>query len=116
MQKSIQRLQNLGLPIAMEDIAGQTDAELSQQLSTKDALIERKEAQVERIQADMNERIRQLAEELTESRRGSEGAAERHDTIVLTLTQQLDHANLQLEDLRQARSKRWWQRLFRQKG
>ena len=32
VQKSIQRLQNLGLPIAMEDIAGQTDAELSQQL------------------------------------------------------------------------------------
>ncbi len=52
-----------------------------------------------------------LLTELVETRRSAEEASKRHDTIVLHLTQQLEHAHLQLEDLR--RKPAWWRRAFR---
>ena len=54
-----------------------------------------------------------LLTELAETRRAVEDASKRHDTIVLHLTQQLEHAHLQLEDLRQKST--WWRRVLKRK-
>lgn len=57
--------------------------------------------------------IDKLLTELVETRRAVEDASKRHDTIVLHLTQQLEHAHLQLEDLRQKST--WWRRVLKKK-
>ena len=54
--------------------------------------------------------IEQLTGELTESHQVTENGSLRHDTIVLQITQQLDRAHMQIEDLRQKRS--WWRQMF----
>ncbi len=82
----------------------------TQALHILDRQLEQKDAQIQRIQTDLNEQIRQLTGELSASRRGTEDAGKRSDMIVAQMTQQLDRAALQLEDLRQKRS--WWQRVF----
>ena len=62
------------------------------QLQAKDMQLERKDAQLVQLQEALSEQ------------------SKRHDTIVLQMTQQLDRANLMLEDMRH---RAWWQRLFR---
>jgi hypothetical protein len=64
---------------------------LRDELSTKNSQLDRKETQLEQLQADNSEQ------------------SKRHDMIVAQMTQQLERANLQLEDMRQRPS--FWQRL-----
>ena len=71
---------------------------LTEQLQTKDAQLQRKDEQLEALQT-----------ELSEARRGSEEAAKRSDMLLAQMTQQLDRAHLQLQDLRGCRTV--WQRI-----
>jgi DNA repair exonuclease SbcCD ATPase subunit len=68
-------------------------------------LLNEKEALVEQLKSEI-EHLRQV---LAETQRQLEESSSRSDTIILQLTQQLDRAHLQLEDLRQRRSV--WQRM-----
>ena len=68
---------------------------LRDELSTKNTQIDRKETQLEQLQSDISEQ------------------SKRHDMIVAQMTQQLERANLQLEDMRQRPS--FWQRLVGRK-
>jgi antitoxin component of RelBE/YafQ-DinJ toxin-antitoxin module len=69
---------------------------LHSQLHVKDMQLERYQGQLEAFQMQLGEQ------------------SKRHDTIVLQMTQQLDRANLQLEDLRQKQG--WFKRLFGKDG
>ena len=60
--------------------------------------------------SNQHDQIRQLTQELFDARQSTDEASRRHDTIVLQMTQQLNQAQMQLEDLRHRPS--WWQRLF----
>jgi len=53
-----------------------------------------------------------LRQELTAVRQTLDESVKRHDTIVLSITQHLEQANLQLEDLRARHNRSWWQKLF----
>jgi hypothetical protein len=57
--------------------------------------------------------VRAAAEE---SAQHAASASERADTIVLSLTQQLDRSTLQLEDLRQTDQRSLWARLFKRES
>ena len=61
------------------------------------------------LRQQLAERDRQI-QTLTDDLRVSN---QRHDTIVMQLTQQLDRAHIQIEDMRHRRP--FWKRLFRQK-
>ena len=65
---------------------------LTDQLQVKDEYLREKDRQIERLQSDLSEQ------------------SKRHDTIVLQMTQQLDRANVQIEDLRV--KKPFFQRVF----
>jgi len=67
------------------------------QLEQKDKQLEEKDKQIER-----------LHEELTETHRNSADASQRHDTIVLQLTRQLEQSQRMLE----AHQEPWYRRLF----
>ena len=47
-----------------------------------------------------------------ETQRAAEDASKRHDTIILQMTEQLDRANLQIEDMRPKQNVNWWTRMF----
>lgn len=58
-----------------------------------------------------DDQMNTLVEELTETRRAAEDASKRSDTLLLQLTQQLQQANVQLEDSR--RRVPWWKRIIK---
>ena len=56
---------------------------------------------------EKGEEIDYLRQELTSARQATDSGSQRHDTIVLQLTQDLKDTQQQLEDLRKPR-RRWW--------
>lgn len=67
---------------------------LRSELAEKNRQIESQADQIASLQADLSEQ------------------SKRHDTIVLQMTQQLERAQLQLEDMR---DRSWWQRIFQKR-
>ena len=77
---------------------------LERQLVEKDKQLQVKDQQIDFLSHQLEETHRRHED----SQRATEDAFKRHDTIVLQMTQQLDHARLQLEDMVHRPS--FWQR------
>jgi len=95
-----------------DDDTDTSDAYIHQLLDEKDAMIEQLRSEIEHLRLTSTETQRQLSEaqrQLSDAQGQLDEANARSDTIILQLTQQLDRANLQLEDKRQQRT--LWQRV-----
>jgi chromosome segregation ATPase len=92
--------------------------ELRRQVEYLQGKLDERDGQVERLERDFNERVQQLTAELSDARQAADDASKRSDTIIAQMTQQIDRAQLQLEDLRneQREKPNWWGRLFRSQG
>lgn len=100
-----------------EDIDTDDDMPVEAIVEHKDALLAEKESMIEQLKSEV-EHLRQTSVEthrqLSESQRQLEEANTRGDTIILQLTQQLDRANLQIEDMRVKTS--LWKRILTRWG
>ena len=77
-------------------------------------VIPQMQSEIDYLRSDLAEKNRQIesqADQIISLQADLSEQSKRHDTIIMQMTQQLDRAHLQLEDMRKRPS--GWRRLFR---